>query len=65
MLTGTEARALEELRAVLRARRKEVNRARYVRRMRRIYPRWGFGVTRTEDVREHFRAFGVVVSRLA
>jgi len=39
MLSGIELRALAEARELVRARRKKVNRARYLRRMRRIHPK--------------------------
>ncbi|MHB8816147.1 MAG: hypothetical protein ACYDAE_23185 [Steroidobacteraceae bacterium] len=47
MLTGIEQRAAAEARAATRARRKEVNRARYFRYMRRRYLRFARGVSRT------------------
>jgi hypothetical protein len=42
-MTDEELRALEQARASNRARRKEVNRARYFRRMRRLDPAFGRG----------------------
>jgi len=64
MLSSEELRALEQARAVVRARRKEANRARYFRRMKRIDPRFARGVSKTADALVHFMVYGsVAVSR--
>lgn len=58
MLSSEEQRALEQARALVRARRKEANRARYFRRMKRTDPRFGRG--RTADPLLHLQLFGSV-----
>lgn len=62
MLTGIEQRAAQAARLEARARRKEANRARYFRYMRRLRPRFGAG--KNADPLLHYLVYGsVVVSR--
>lgn len=63
MLTGNEQRALEHARRLERARRKDANRARYLRHMRRIDPRWGLGVSRAADPYLELLMYGGVLVR--
>lgn len=65
MLTGNEQRAAEAVRLEARARRKEANRARYVRRMKRIYRDWGLAATRADNLARRIASFNSIVERLA
>lgn len=63
MLTDEEVRLMEEARFQRWVRRGYHNKLRYIRRMRRIDPRWGLGVHRGGDPLAHLLVFGTVVTK--